>query len=1200
MATEVLRLTLDTKDAARAAKATEDALVRLGERAKRLQASFDRTSPSAGRAGGAMRQAAGNSGLLGRAMDDASRSADRMGRSARRSADGIRQIDRRAGQAQKSVRLMTRALGAVGVGVSVIGITRVSANLIRLGAAAEDARSKFLSVFGAESAGVSEFLDDFASSAGLARTEAEDLISTMGNVIIGLGLTRRESAQLSEQILRAAGDLSSFHGESVSTERAINAIRGAIVGEREALKTLGVVLNDQEVRQQAIVEAQERGIDATSRAASVYATMTLILDRMGEAQGDLERTQDSLTNQLDQLGAELSNIGTQFGLAFTPAVTETVIFLNENFEILVVTIGAATAALVAFGTAAAVSALGGVGALIRGLGPLLALGGPGGIAFAGLAALGTGFALSGAVGGDRPDTGAGVDEFAENVRRLRELAATDFVEALSEINRRMAEIQVAVSAINDLGPLVPQVFRDPRQALRDIEPTTPLQQEFLDRIRDHVNNVRALPPGQRDEFLRRGVTEIIAEYSEQAEALDAEFQRLSALFIQLNNREQAEASRIEFADTFAERSPEEILSRLEETRDAISTLADQPSPDAAALLTLDRLREEEDILERLYDSRIRRDLQQEESDRQEAERIAERLAQLRTLSEEALITVTFEAEGLGPDEINRRVDELRGRQELLGRLPSTAERELELEFIPRYIDALLGGLPDALEREAEEQERLARAARERSRQDLLRSQRDRFRAQQQQLRALEGDFAEQLITLRWEVEPLPQAEIDQLIEDYERRLDLLLRLRPTRERDLEIGFTRDAIGLLRGITGTGEDRESVRLTEELISALADLTTVVANVWGGGSRQNAAVGGQVGAIAGGLAGLAFGQPGLGSLIGSTFGSIIGSFVGGGPDPDIIRRNTAAIRALTIGITDGLDALGGTTGNAFSAFETALTLTANNFNIKSSDSFDELNRRLAGTGYTLEDLQAFANALGIDLVNSRDSLNALIEAMQAAEGAFYRTREGLLDLVRIRAGLADTDDDPALLFQQLFQTALPTLQGELRRLFIAQDWLGILDLITSQDFDFGDLGGLSLNALISLIQELERLQDEAGELANSLGDVTEVLNAPSGFKVALEEFNATDVSGTGRSVDTGGPGSGEDDPPRSGSYPSATYSPDQAAVSQSTEQHNYYFDSGAFNITTDVSAEEFLDELERELERRRARGGVSSFDLPRSVA
>jgi len=118
-----------------------------------------------------------------------------------------------------------RAMAAL---AGATGFAYASKKVFDLGAAVEETASKFRTVFGPEAERAQGFLDDFASAAGLSNREAQDLLATTGAIVQGMGLAGEASRKYAEQVVRLAGDLSSFN--NIPIEETSRAIQAAITG----------------------------------------------------------------------------------------------------------------------------------------------------------------------------------------------------------------------------------------------------------------------------------------------------------------------------------------------------------------------------------------------------------------------------------------------------------------------------------------------------------------------------------------------------------------------------------------------------------------------------------------------------------------------------------------------------------------------------------------------------------------------------------------------------------------------------------------------------------------------------------------------------------------------------------------------------------------------------------------------------------
>jgi len=199
--------------------------------------------------------------------------------------------------------------------------------IFEIGTRTEETASKYNTVFGPSVEYVNTFLDDFAVKAGLSNSAAQELTSRAGAIGQGFGYTQEESAKLSTQIATLAGDLTSFN--NVPIEQSSNAIITALSGEREALKTLGIVVSENDVQKQALTQTGKESADQLTQEEKAAATLSLIYDRAGVAVGDLERTQDSAANTARRVEASLQNVAEELSTQFLPIMAEGLQFVEE-------------------------------------------------------------------------------------------------------------------------------------------------------------------------------------------------------------------------------------------------------------------------------------------------------------------------------------------------------------------------------------------------------------------------------------------------------------------------------------------------------------------------------------------------------------------------------------------------------------------------------------------------------------------------------------------------------------------------------------------------------------------------------------------------------------------------------------------------------------------------------------------------------
>ena len=294
---------IDSRPAERGASRLQLAIARLGRGFRTLDdqvSVFDRKLNILQRAWrgirNAMRRVVQSLGNLGAAFR-------RMSARLVMAARNLKKVTREAFQAGRSVDLLGKAAGgkiaaSIAFATAVFGIKR----LFTLGTEAEETRSKLLSVFGDAGRAAKSFAADLGTIAGLGGRGTEELLATAGAVAQGLGVAQEASFNFAQQIIQTAADLSSFN--NIQTEQSARAIISALTGEREALKTLGIVIKSTDVEARAALDTKTANIKELTQEQLAYATLALVQEKAGVAIGDLARTQQSAATKLNNLVLE--------------------------------------------------------------------------------------------------------------------------------------------------------------------------------------------------------------------------------------------------------------------------------------------------------------------------------------------------------------------------------------------------------------------------------------------------------------------------------------------------------------------------------------------------------------------------------------------------------------------------------------------------------------------------------------------------------------------------------------------------------------------------------------------------------------------------------------------------------------------------------------------------------------------------------
>lgn len=232
------------------------------------------------------------------------------------------------------------------------GIGAFAAMSISAAAAAQEMNSAFGYAFGELEAELDAWAGNWAARVNRGIGETKSGLLKFQATLKPLGFATKEAAELSKTLQKAAVDLASFHDQS--DETAVQALANALTGEREMLKQLRIVINEQDVKDRMAAEGMENLTGEALKMAKAQATVALILERGADAMGDAERTAGSFTNQMKGLRAKVLDAQVAVGNVLLPVLTPLVAAMSKVVT-LVLQFNSATGGFVA---ALAISAAG--------------------------------------------------------------------------------------------------------------------------------------------------------------------------------------------------------------------------------------------------------------------------------------------------------------------------------------------------------------------------------------------------------------------------------------------------------------------------------------------------------------------------------------------------------------------------------------------------------------------------------------------------------------------------------------------------------------------------------------------------------------------------------------------------------------------------------------------------------------------------
>lgn len=158
--------------------------------------------------------------------------------------------------------------------------------------------------------------EDLRNQLGLNSFELRKNVATFNQMFTAMGLGEQASFDMATGLTELANDMASFF--NLRPEEAFDKLRAGITGETEPLKRLGILVDEQTVKQAAMDAGLIKQGETLTQQQKVQARYLAILNQTSNAQGDLARTMDSPTNKLRVMRARLNETGIEIGMVLLP------------------------------------------------------------------------------------------------------------------------------------------------------------------------------------------------------------------------------------------------------------------------------------------------------------------------------------------------------------------------------------------------------------------------------------------------------------------------------------------------------------------------------------------------------------------------------------------------------------------------------------------------------------------------------------------------------------------------------------------------------------------------------------------------------------------------------------------------------------------------------------------------------------------
>lgn len=181
----------------------------------------------------------------------------------------------------------------------------------------EETKGKVEAVFGEEGrAQIEEWASNASHDFHTTKQAAMEAASSFGNIMVNMGMATEAAIQYSEELVLVAAAQADFN--NMPTEEVLRKIQSALAGNYEGLRSLGIVMGENDVTERALIETGKENADQLTDLEKKQAALNIIIENSSLAMQKYSENTGSLTSMQTELEAKFTDVKTAIGERLYP------------------------------------------------------------------------------------------------------------------------------------------------------------------------------------------------------------------------------------------------------------------------------------------------------------------------------------------------------------------------------------------------------------------------------------------------------------------------------------------------------------------------------------------------------------------------------------------------------------------------------------------------------------------------------------------------------------------------------------------------------------------------------------------------------------------------------------------------------------------------------------------------------------------
>ncbi|MDD5034136.1 MAG: hypothetical protein PHE55_05205 [Methylococcaceae bacterium] len=257
----------------------------------------------------------------GKASVDAfTRSLSQTGPAAEKSISGFRQfeegLNRRVAQTAKYA-----------AAAAVLAMAGIAAASVKMAVEAVESENLFDVSMGRMGKAARDWSNEVSAALGMNAFEVRKSVGTFNVMLSSMGLAEDAAYDMAKGLTQLSYDMASFY--NLSPDIAFQKLQSGISGEIEPLKRLGIIVNEETVKQAAYASGIAKVGQELTNTQKIQARYIAIMQQTAVAQGDMARTIDSPANAMRVLQSRSEQLMIQLGTALIPTLQGVIVIMGD-------------------------------------------------------------------------------------------------------------------------------------------------------------------------------------------------------------------------------------------------------------------------------------------------------------------------------------------------------------------------------------------------------------------------------------------------------------------------------------------------------------------------------------------------------------------------------------------------------------------------------------------------------------------------------------------------------------------------------------------------------------------------------------------------------------------------------------------------------------------------------------------------------